>query len=733
MNKLKKIMATVLATAMAMTTISLTACDLGGSREITGIVITESSVDLTYTVGEDVSFADMIVKAKFNDESEEAVSVSKIKVYLNGENITANLNKITETVGTKTVTVEYEGKKATLTFTVSSDTEGGDDQTPTTTIVAGYEAPASYTAHKAQKEAAGKEYETDGYETSFFKGETAYLAGDDNAFKFVPTMRVMGANGPETLLSFETSTVISIKKDAGYSALSSRAGSIADTVEYYEEDTVYVTAYTKTNSYDFTDAAIGQAFELKVLPGNSYVGTDLKAVVCEVSIVDGFNVYTAKELSVVHNYNNTWDNIKESLGLLETSTKAIVLQNDIRITKEDIPETYYYTLSEPVNYYDSADENKETPLGQMDTYLYDRLDLIERTIEQGDSFAIYGNYYSLDLSELPLVASFDNEKTDDYGGDTSNTTLLKVRGGETGEGEPADFAIEDLNIIGNANISDAVDHTEENRPIYAGGALFTKLNSEYGALNASIKNTIARRCFIAYFPEYDSTTINLTDVKCYDSYQNAIFAWSGASIDLQNCNFERTGGPLILMQHRDPETDSENARIPTATADENCIFVNYVTGAEFWFGTVGATSAVGQVKALNAVFNAFGRSMLKDNKFNMICLVMSSGDSANTTMLNIDTQGKFSYKGQEINRMKTDPTWATLCGGYMTMAKAGGQAGVTLHAGNSLVIMNGETPVYGDLSAFGLGANDPSNFATSEYVALNLGGFGLFLQTFAMA
>ncbi|MBR2442029.1 MAG: bacterial Ig-like domain-containing protein, partial [Clostridia bacterium] len=301
MRKIKKFLAATMALTMIVSATGITACDFGGSRELTSIVVANGSYDASYTLGETVSFADIVITAKYNDASTEGIDFSKVKVFLNGEDITANLNKITESIGKKEVIIKYEGKEAKLTITVSSDVGGGDVTEPV--IVAGFEAPGAYANHLAKKAAAGQTQYTrekgeqkNAYETEFATGTDMFMAGDDNEFKFLPTLRFLNANDqPETATKFDSTTTVSLHNGTEYGALESRVKEGEEgIVEYFAEDTVYLTANTANNTYDFADAAIGKQFKLAVLPAGNFQYTGTKSVDCEVKVVDGYNVYTAK-------------------------------------------------------------------------------------------------------------------------------------------------------------------------------------------------------------------------------------------------------------------------------------------------------------------------------------------------------------------------------------------------------------------------------------------------------
>ena len=741
MKKMKKVLATLMAMTMLSSMPVVSGCDFG-SREMTSIVVIGGSYDATYTLNESVTFEGMGITAKFNDASEEAVALQDVKFYLNGEDITSNLNKITESVGVKSIVVEYNGKKVTITVTVSSDTSGGEQETAKPVKVAGFERPASYVSHLSQKNAAGKAaYGTEGYEAQFMTGEDMYVAGDDNAFKFLPTLRFLNANNdPETALVFTSKTDVSMKVDDEYVALEVRAADGENLVEYFSGEDVYLTANTSNNTYDFTEAAIEQQFKLSVKPAGNFQYTG-SAVECEVSVVDGFNVYTAKQLSVVDNgidaeRGNPWADIKQAEGLTNVNPAAVILHNDILMTAEDIPASLTYTLDKEITYYREGDAaTKANPVKGSSTFIYDGKDVFNRVMGAGESFKIYGNYFTIDLSQMPLVASFANEYTRDYEADGSNTQLFFIDGEGTPDIVPTSrFDIENVNVKGNANISDLVhvDADNNQKSVYAGGLIFCKSMGT----NTTFDNMLARTTFVAYFCDEDNTNMTLKDVKTYDSYANACFVWGKNTIRYENCNFERAGGPLILAQHNNPGITPD--QYTTMVADDDCIFKNFVTGQEFWFTSYGASSLIANLRALNPLFmgttaylsgGAVTNSFLDSkDKFNMICVMMPNATDA-TAVATAGVQGYFSYKGYTVDKLLTSPMGQAVHGVF-AQALATGNIGVSFNMKNTVVYYDGAEsliPVSGNPA-------DLANFVATEesYLTVNMGSFSIFLEYFKL-
>lgn len=742
MKKFRKILATVMAMTMIASTTAIGACSiLGGSRELASIVVTNSSISTSYTLNESVSFEEIVITAKYNDASTENVKLEDVKVYLNDEDITNNLNKITDSVGTKTVVIEYQGKKAMITITVSSKVDdGGNEGTePATPInVAGFEAPGSYTKHLSQKKAAGTAaYGAEGYEEQFTLGTDMYTAGDDNAFKFLPALRFLNENDePETAVAFKSATQVSLYNGTEYVALESRNSEEENVVEYYNGEDVYLTANVMNNTYDFAEKAIGQQFKLSVLPQGNYV-YDGKAVECEVVVVDGFNVYTAKQLAVIDNDTDAerlgaWDDIKEAEGLTDVNPAAVVLQNDITITANDIPAAFQYTLTQDVVYYKDADAaTKADPKEGSKTFLHDWKEIFTRVLENGQSFKMYGNYFNLNLREMPYVSSFVNGESDGF--DTaSHTTLFRAKGqGTLTEVSTGMFEMKNVDVIGNANISDLVYVTEDGKttPVGAGGLIFMKALG----VNATMNNILSRTSLITFFAEGDNANMAIKNSKAYDSYTNAAYIYGKSQATIENCNFARTGGPLIFGVHGDPEADNDS--YPTITADDNCKFQNLVTGNEFWFKSYGADTVLKDLVVLNdsllvpmtqqASGGQLTKGFMKDGKYNMIFLLMPDGGDM-SIISKTGVEGLFSYKGYEVNRIKESPIGAAVHNVH-NMAVAGGNPfGMSFNVKNTMAYMNEKqepTPIDGNPASLA-GFLVPGE----SYFTLNVGSFSVFLE-----
>ena len=674
-RRLRKVAASALALTMgASIGLSAVGCGLDGQLKLEEFVANSISMDTEYFVGEEINFKGLVLQAKYNDDSTKDVAVSDVTVKLNGQDVTNKLSEITATAGEKTVELVFEGKSVTIKIVVSEVSGGGDstggedggnEEAPKYNV-AMYTLPQSIVDRTKKINNAGQEYGSDKYESSFYQAEDKeVVVGDDNAYKFLPVLQTsssfVGDDVVEGKLitAFKTNTTISIYQDEAYVAL--ERAETETQVSYSYNDVLYATEEIGKNEYDFTEAAVGATLKLEVLPEDCYVDPNndgaawATPVSVEVKVVDAFNVYTAKQLAIIENLDNNWDSIKAEMGItadMVASVKGVVLQNDISITASDIPTAFTYTIDGEIIYHTETDgeklEKTAQEWGLTNTFLKEAdgaafHGVYERSIAAGQSFNVYGNYYLLDYSKLPLVSSLKTEDgnnyEDGYGSDYSNATLLKFAG--TSDSKET-VTISDLDSIGNANRSQLLDAKE--RPVYAGGSIFMKAEQ----IDVSLDNVINKTSFIGFLPEFGSN-ISMNNVKCFDSYQSVFHVW-GSAVSVTNSTMERSGGPLFILQH--VKRDSVDY-VPTATVDAASKLNNPVTGEEAWFHSVGATTMVGQIKALSQIFMQSGKA-LTDNgasgKLNVLAIVMREG--AGTEVLTDTTaQGYFAYGDYVINRL----------------------------------------------------------------------------------
>lgn len=429
-------------------------------------------------------------------------------------------------------------------------------------------------------------------DNGFYDRNQKYKVGDDNAFNVKPEL-----------------TVIDKKTYMPVSASSwTHDFTIKATLNGQEVGADYFSVVNAREcDIDFTDAAVGKTFVVSVIPG----GVDATSAAnftrtLTVEVVDGFNVYNAKELGYFDtrpanstddaptledgsSWQNKWPEFKTANGMDPNYQPAsLILQKDIKVTTADLPANFFYTAEK------AAALNDSKSAGSLidSTYLY------ERTTDT--SVLVDGNYFSLDLSEIPLVTR-ERCKTTEVGAVVSHAAAFKAVWGE-------DVRFQNINMSGNAR--NAVTDADK---VYGGGFIFMK---GAGSNSFTAYNIIATKFFITFMgekPHYDYsyvTAFNLNKVKCYNNYNSFLYNW-GSIISSTDTLYKSCGGPIVIQdQTSTDEYESFNGFIvhgyaPT-TNFTNCQLINYVAGTEAWFQQFGATTLVPQIKSMSDLFGATG-------------------------------------------------------------------------------------------------------------------------------
>lgn len=744
----------LLITAALWLTLGMSVVSVGcrGSYEMTDFVVDGSSIELEYEVGELIDLSSLKMYALYSDDSKDDVEIGEVRVYLGDEDVTDDLSKITESAGKKTVVIKYENEHGSVSRKLPTITVKGKVQdTPIEPIepvrveISEFNKPQFLAEYQSALANATNDAAAENFESVFFKNDADYyVVGDDNAFVFVPKATSINfeEDTEELLEHFTASTTIKMLVDGEYKTLERKSTAEKNEYEYYGGETLYVTEKADKNEYLFTSVAQDKVFKLSVLPDSevyAYSEDSIDPIEIEVKVTDGFNVYAANQLCILDNSDRTvWKSIKGSLSLLNVNPNAVILHGNMLITEAEIPESMKYTLPEDykIYYKNMANEKVGTPeeFGLGRTFLYD-LDgntiysLYQHTIAGGASFAIHGNYFELDASKLPLVASFKAEGVDGatwYDTDFSNVRLLEVSGDDATQGEQDEqFAFYNLAMKGNAKadqlvVTSSTTGYQSESLVYGGGTILVNVEN----LNAVLDNVRTYTFFISFFAS-ENSVIEYNRTKCYDSFQNAVYSWSKTDISVKNSYFKRAGGPLIILNHNETNKANPEKRIPTMTVDENSVLEAYLTGSEVWFSVVKATSVVEQIKSSDTLFQNFGKTILKDGKLNVVALLMNGARNAAEALNDVTVQGKFTYKGAYLDRMNDATYGLPIEGNPIKQILALGAP--TFNIGNNILYLNADAQpqfVAPELAQTVLAAfADP----TAEHVVMNRGGIGLVL------
>lgn len=453
-----------------------------------------------------------------------------------------------------------------------------------------------------------------GVETgNFVNKERPIFAGQQNYFD----LQMVGTkNNFNEEREFTTTIKSFIKDNDNYTELSeSNLSTYISEIDNYN------------NHITFTSGAVGKTFKFEV----SKSGVTEKITV-EVQVIDGYNVYTADDLSVVNNTKDTtnkevrgWEEKKQGTKYAGLEVNAIILQKNIEIKKENLPGDFFYTESDntaalkdltnlPIP--GSMKDGDGNGTGGNGRAVYDRI------IGKDETFSIYGNYFNIDYSALPkCVLESGHKKGVKYiAGDasqdaliTTHVTMFMFAGNEKDASgnvikDGGNLNIYDLNIKGNGK--------RDNRSLNSGGAMIAKVSH----VNSNIENCVYSNAFIGFlFQDYgsdepESNTENiLKDVKGYDSYNTHIYSWGTAKLKVIGGEFKSAGGPVMIVDHvGGSKTDATGGR-PSYIDVIGTTMESLVTGNEPWFVSYGASALAAQLKAPNKqYFEPLGTTYLQE-------------------------------------------------------------------------------------------------------------------------
>lgn len=441
---------------------------------------------------------------------------------------------------------------------------------------------SGFLAYETNKSSEGKDEKM-----QFLDDEVAYMVGDDNGWSAKPEVvfsfiNEFGVFERISVEEWEYEVVVSLKTEEGYE-------DVATLSEKYLDGEID----TKNVVLDFAEAAIGKTFEVKVTP-TGLTEKQLAEIAIyqtkfEIEVVDGFNVYNELELGYIENratgvQADAWKEFKGKNGLdVNYQPNALILHKNLNISTEHVPTYFFYQASE----LSSLDPDYEQALGSAK----DEEDIFTREFVGNEQFAIYGNYFNVDFSNLrEIVREWGEIDTD--GLIDSHALLIRFRGAATGKAK-----LSNVSLVGNAARVDD--------PKKSGGHIFIKATGpEFEAYNA-----ITSCFYIPYFPDGTDAPFTITKCRAYDSFSCFVFNWGSPKVKIDSCIMKGAGGPVVIQNHVNPNT--ENSRVGS-TEILNSNLESYVAGTEGWFIVVNATSAAANIKALDGWFTAVGnRSFLK--------------------------------------------------------------------------------------------------------------------------
>ena len=485
--------------------------------------------------------------------------------------------------------------------------------------------------------------QTNNSEEEFMDREKNYQVGDENSFNFQPqlTLAILPAGATSIdEVKFE------FNADWSYNVTLSL---LNDNNEYVDAN---LTEYTDSLDndgclIDFSDSAIGHTFKISLYP-EGLNEEQLKTLETDwtkeyvVDVVEGYNVTSAKELAYVQNstkkmddigsikgesYKVVWDEFKTKNNLkVDYVPEALILHNDINITKEDVPDAYFYRENEISVSKDNPNYNKI--LGSYKDWNV----IYFRDFAKDSKFTLEGNYFTLNATSLPIVVKDNNsnEVPDHF---ISHGVLFRFEGEESGES-----AIQNTKLIGNAPRKD--DAT------LSGGIIMAKVEGP----SFKAYNNIANRWFITYFPNEGLSPFLMEKCRAYNNFNSFVYNYGAGDVTIKECEFKRAGGPVIIQDHVNAkDTDPDNDLI-SHTKIVDSTLESIVAGTEGWFYTMLADKEARRIIGLDYFFKLNGRTYLTKKNgvdyLNFISLNKSSEAEGITT--NLNTRGYVSFEKDDF-------------------------------------------------------------------------------------
>ena len=602
---------------------------------------------------------DVIVIAKYDDGTEKEVT------GVTFEGVSTN------TAGPKTLKATYKGVSCTIVVTVT-EAEFTRDYS-----VIGVKSPLFVETLEANKKvneyvdqiAADAESKTKG----FVKTDSMYKVGNDNAFKFSPQLAVLYTNDTEDTIDkdFPIAANVYMHNGSEYVLLST------------DLDT-YVSIDADNHEFQFTDAALNKKFKIEVRPDfainydEEYGGGEIvldgdkfkSAEPFEFEVVDGFNVYNAKQLSIIDNSNDEgkWDAVKGDFKNVQTN--AVILHNDIEITKNDIPSVHFYSDSNTNGYAGNDLEQLKGYMINEDGY-YNQAIVYKRVIPDGGKFTFEGNHFKVSALELPLVNNpewgVDNVAvvcTSLFGFIDNYTDPTNHPAGRDAVNKGQADANEETCIINNVAFMGNSNKNESTGP--AGMCCYKTEN-----VNFTMNNCLSQAWYIAHFFEGssrsgDTVTHTLKDCTAFDSYNTIMYCQGARNVNIENSYLIGAGGPVMICDEEvdeydlngdGDETDAGEAfHFPTNVNVKDSVLQSWVAGSEAWFISVNAVQVVATFKTLD--LSAANNSIVSKNKDNIdvINLVAVYKDSDAAGIADCNISGTFKDTTVNDNGTPEDTT-----------------------------------------------------------------------------
>lgn len=626
--------------------LGLTACN---DPRVVGAYVKSGTLETTIERGEELDTSNVVLVLTYNDSTTKEVPASDL----------AFSAVDTSTVGEKNLVINAIKYNYSYTVKINVITPEAD-----TYQITSMEAKLVTDFDNLRHQEKNTE------ETKFNNVNQDYIiAGQQNNFHFRLSATAFDGNGNRVSNIKKMRTVVKVERlvDGSFTLLTGDALN-----DYVEIDTAGAI-------FKFTEDAIGETFRISVKAANP-ASEDIEEAQLgfkdmKVKVVDAFNVYTAKELSVYDNARENgdtedsfdWSAIKAEMGLTGVEVNGVVLQARINITKDDVPTEVFWSESSE-NFKNAANlVGKERLLGTPIDF--GGRGLYKRMLADGKEFNFYGNYFTVDLKEFPkMVVQGQAKKTSD------KWVVVKYKeDGKTLDDSASQMMTAHLCVFYNDKAVDSLTKTTtynwSNIGFYGNGGLSKIPEEVYTnsggillmknyAVDFNANNTLMNNFYIGYFFEKGETTNQfdghfVVENCCgFNSYQCLFYLWGAENVKIIKSEFKNAGGPAIIADHEGNDENTGEGGYPTNLHIIDSEIESKVTGSEPWFATYNATPLAAQILSIsNQLYANESKSMVVgyiDNKplINVV-VVMKSGDTEGATDSRIQGYTKITKNNKD--------------------------------------------------------------------------------------
>ncbi|MCL2751513.1 MAG: hypothetical protein FWE62_02020 [Firmicutes bacterium] len=560
------------------------------------IELVAGTYDTVFVQGEELDFYELEIK--YTDKKGKAATVSYGD---DGSGITYTPFSTAAVSSGIEVTFTYKGLEAKETMKVEAAAAGvnvGAGSLTTPEFIADY---LQYIDIQSEGNA-------------FAYTDDPYYVGTDNAFVMKPVAtfrKIVGeryaAGGtpilPASVLPADASVPLTV-------TVSEKAG----------EDWTALTGTALTGTVDvdsaacsflFKAAAVGKTYKVRLAAVANYFEHIFK-------VVEGYNIQSKAELVMFDNRDvnkdesgeymkiraldtdpgmiDPWADIRAGAGLPSSAdiSGRVILHRDIKLTKEDLPEMFFFA--------DGSMGNRIFPL--------------YRAIALDEEFEFIGNYFNIDASALPKITHHGNSpepSTDALYNIESNSALIRFNGvGHNNDSEDPLYRhdynsgtarIKNLSLYGNAPRGDDESFLGgiqgincSTRLTYVTNVLSKTFHMNYN-FDASVLDIDGNEV-----TGDDGAYAYLGGLRSYDSFSNMLYCWKVDNIFAENCVFENSGGPCIIIAQPSTGDDvTPTAHITVFTMDSYTLehLNTTVSGTESWFTFNGGSAASMEIRRIS--------------------------------------------------------------------------------------------------------------------------------------